>query len=116
VFVRPYDQPWETNYQRQSNDAFERANGPADAYWKALRPPLPQIHYLPPRFGYPSYQDRQWSIMQVFGITRSPAGRIPAMPTTRLQDRVDYTQDQGSQNEASDRNTGYSALGSGSWG
>lgn len=106
MLVRPYDQPWEINYQRQANDALERAWGASDAQLRALRPPLPQIPFLPPRFGYPGYAERQWDVMQVFGITRTPAGRIPAMPTTKEKDRVDYTQDQGSQSSSgTDRNT-----------
>jgi hypothetical protein len=116
VTVIPPDQPWETNYQRQGNDALERAYGVSDDQWRALRPPLPQIQYLPPRFGYPSYDQRQWNVMQVFGMTRDPVGRIPAMPSTRPQDRVDYTQYQGDQ-EGSDRNVNYDPLGLGgvSW-
>lgn len=71
---------------------------------RALRPPLPQIQYLPPRFGYPPYIDRQWDVMQVFGITRMPSGQIPGMPRMHGEDRVDYSRTQGG-GQGSDRNT-----------
>lgn len=93
--VRPFDQPWETNYARQADEAFARATVP-DAVLRGLKPPLPQIEYLPPRFGYPSYDERQWGIMEVFGITRSPNGGTSGFPRTRGEDRVDYTRDQAS--------------------
>jgi hypothetical protein len=104
-FVWPADEPWETNYSRETNDALKRAWGPSDDYWRRLGPPLPQIPYLPPRFGFPPYSERQWGVMQVFGLTRTPAGRIPGMPQTRGEDRTDYTENQGGY-EGSDRNTG----------
>jgi hypothetical protein len=119
ALVRPFDQPWETNYTREANDALERAWGPSDDAWRALRPPLPQIMAFPPRFGYPSYADRQPGVLQVFGLTRTPVGRIPGMPSTRGDDRVDYSQDQGSQSSSgSDRNTNSGdplGLGGASW-
>lgn len=76
---------------------------PADQL-RALGPPLPQIVYLPPRFGYPSYAERQWSVMQVFGIDRLPSGQIPGVPQMRGEDRVDYSRSQGGF-QGSDRNT-----------
>ena len=84
---------------------------------RALRPPLPQIVYLPDRFGYPSYDQRQWGILDVFGIDRLPSGRIPGVPQTRGEDRVDYSRNQSVQ-QGSDRNTnGGDSLGLGgvSW-
>jgi len=94
MLVRPFGQPWATNYQRQADDAFAAATSMSDAQLRRLRPPLPQIEYLPPRFGYPSYIDRQWNVMQVFGITRTPSGAIPGMPRMRQEDRVGYSQNQ----------------------
>ena len=115
MLVRPPETPWENNYQRQSDEAFQRAIAP-DAFLRKLKPPLPQIEYLPPRFGYPNYADRQWDVMQVFGITRTPSGQIPGMPRMRGKDRVDYTQSQSS-SQGSDRNSGSNdALGMGAGG
>src|ERR1035437_6111165 len=102
--VRPPDAPWANNYQRQADDAFSAATSMSADQLRALRPPLPQIVYLPPRFGYPLYQDRQWDVMQVFGITRLPSGAIPGMPQMHGEDRVDYSRDQ-STTQSSDRNT-----------
>jgi hypothetical protein len=116
AIVRPFDEPWQTNYQREANDALEAAMGPSDAYWRALRPPLPQIPYLPPRFGYPTYVERQWTVMQVFGITRTPNGTIPGMPTTRPEERTDYSKVQQT-DQGSGRNENFDPLGLGgaSW-
>lgn len=116
MFVRPFDQPWETNYQRQADDAFAVAESMSADQLRALRPPLPQIEYLPPRFGYPTYPERQWNIMQVFGITRTPAGRIPGLPTMHGKDRVDYSESQSS-DQGSPRNENFDPLGLGgaSW-
>ena len=116
MLVRPFDQPWETNYQRQADDAFAAAESMSDDELRALRPPLPQIMYLPPRFGWPTYEERQWNVMQVFGITRLPSGRIPGRPQTRGEDRVDYSRNQGGYT-GSDRNTnGADPLGLGGGG
>jgi hypothetical protein len=115
MLVRPPDQPWSTNYQRQADDAFDAATSATSDELRALRPPLPQIQFLPPRFGYPLYIDRQWDVMQVFGITRTPSGNIPGMPTTRGDERVDYSRNQGGY-QGSDRNTGQSPLGLGAGG
>jgi hypothetical protein len=71
---------------------------------RALRPPLPQIEYLPPRFGYPDYAERQWDILQVFDITRLPSGRVPGFPRMHQKDRVDYSGTQ-STSQGSDRNS-----------
>lgn len=104
MLVRPFDEPFATNYQRQADDAFAAAESMSANQLRALRPPLPQIQFLPPRFGYPDYVDRQWTVMQVFDITRLPSGRIPGLPTTRGEDRVDYSRNQGGY-QGSDRNT-----------
>ena len=113
--VRPYDQPWQNNYARQANDAFDAATSMSADELRALRPPLPQIEYLPPRFGYPLYAQRQWDVLQVFGITRLPSGRIPGMPSTKGEDRVDYSREQGG-GAGSDRNVNYDPLGLGAGG
>lgn len=102
--VRPPAQPWANNYQRQADEAFAAATSMSADELRALRPPLPQIQYLPQRFGYPSYPDRQWGVMQVFGITRLPSGGLPAMPVNHANDRVDYSGSQSTQ-QGSDRNT-----------
>jgi hypothetical protein len=104
VNVFPPDQPWSTLYQKQADEALERAWSLSDEQLRNLRPPLPQIHYLPPRFGYLSYADRQPTVMDVFGIARSPSGAIPGMPKMHGKDRVDYSQSQ-SEVEGSTRNT-----------
>lgn len=102
--IRPFDQPWSTNFARQQAEAFDRALGMSADELRALGPPLPQIVYLPPRFGYPTYDQRQWGVMEVFGITRTPAGRIPGMPRMHGKDRVDYTRSQ-STDQGSERNS-----------
>ena len=102
--VKPFDQPWETNYQRQADDAFAAAESMSADQLRMLQPPLPQIIMYPPRFGYPTYDERQWGVLQVFGITRMPSGQIPGMPQMRGEDRVDYSRSQ-STFQGSDRNT-----------
>ena len=82
---------------------------------RALRPPLSQIVFLPPRFGYPLYAERQWDVMQVFGITRLPSGEIPGMPQMHGEDRTDYSRTQGG-GQGSDRNTNADPLGLGAGG
>jgi hypothetical protein len=104
VQVHPYDEPWANLYQRQADEALEMATGASRAQLEALRPPLPQIEYLPPRFGYPGYAERQWTLLDVFGINRSPMGGLPPRPRMRGQDRVDYSQSQAT-TQGSDRNT-----------
>jgi hypothetical protein len=104
MLVVPPATPWETNYQRQADEAFQIATSMSEGQLRALRPPLPQIQFLPPRFGYPSYDERQWGVMQVFGITRTPRGYIPGMPTTRPEERTDYSRSQ-SRAAGSDRLT-----------
>ena len=115
--VRPPDKPWSTQYQKQADDTFDALTSVSTDELRALRPPLPQIQWLPDRFGYPPYIDRQWGVLQVFGITRTPSGNIPSMPTTRGDDRVDYSRDQAT-SQGSDRNTGSGdplGLGGASW-
>jgi hypothetical protein len=111
MLVRPPDTPFENNYQRQANEAYERATEMSAAELRKIRPPLPQIRYLPPRFGYPSYADRQWTLLQVFGITRLPSGGVPGFPHKPDQ-RVDYSGYQG-EIEGSPRNTNSNLLGNG---
>ena len=113
--VRPFDQPWETNYQRQADDAFAAATAMSAAQLRALRPPLPQIQYLPPRFGYPDYAARQATIFQVFGLTQAPDGSIPGLPTMRGKDRVGYSQYQGT-DQGSARMEAVDQLGMGAGG
>lgn len=102
--VMPASQPWATLYQRQADDAFSAATSMSADQLRALRPPLPQIIWDPPRFGYPTYDQRQWNVMQVFGITRLPSGKIPGLPQMHGEDRVDYSRNQGGY-QGSDRNT-----------
>jgi hypothetical protein len=104
VLVSPSSTPWANNYQRQADEAFDAATSMSADELRSLRAPLPQIRWLPPRFGYPTYVERQWDVMQVFGITRTPSGDIPGMPTTRGEDRVDFSRYQGG-GSGSDRNT-----------
>ena len=88
----------------------------SDDELRALRPPLPQIEFLPPRFGYPTYAQRQWSVLQVFGIDRLTPGGLPAeRPQMRQDKRVDYSRSQGGF-QGSDRNTNADPLGLGAGG
>lgn len=116
MIVEPYRQPWATNYQRQADDAFAAAESMTADQLRALRPPLPQIMAFPPRFGYPTYAERQWGVLQVFGITRLPSGEIPGLPRMHGEDRVDYSRYQGNA-QGSDRLTnGGDPLGLGAGG
>lgn len=115
MLVRPYSEPFETNYQRQADDAFAAAESMSAAQLRALRPPLPQIIMNPPRFGYPVYAERQWNVLQVFGITRLPSGQIPGLPRMHGEDRVDYSRYQGNA-QGSTRNANADALGLGAGG
>ena len=113
--VLPTEEPWATNYARQADDALAAATSMSAEQLRALRPPLPQIEWLPPRFGYPAYADRQPDVMQVFGINRvSPAG-LPPMPRMSRDQRVDYSREQGGY-QGSDRNTNADPLGMGAGG
>ena len=112
MLITPPATPWENLYQAQGDEAFERAESMSADQLRALRPPLPQIIMNPPRFGYPTYIERQWSVLQVFGITRLPSGAVPGMPRMREDQRVDYSKSQGSY-QGSDRNTNASPLGLG---
>jgi hypothetical protein len=96
--VMPFPQPWETNYQRQADDAFAAAASMSTAQLRSLRPPLPQITFLPPRFGYMPYPDRQPTVLQVFGIDRIQPGYLPPVPTTMRKpgDVFEDTRFQGS--------------------
>ena len=114
MLARPYDSPWLTNYQKQADDALAIAQSATADQLRALRPPLPQIVMDPPRFGYPPYAERQWDVLQVFGISRTPSGNIPAMPRSQ-EDRVDYSRSQ-SADQGSDRNSLNDALGMGAGG
>jgi hypothetical protein len=102
--IRPDDSPWANLYQRQADEALAMATSMSADQLRALRPPLPQIEYLPPRFGYPTYEERQWDVLQVFGISRLPPGQLPGFPRMRQKDRVDYTQTQAT-SQGSDRNS-----------
>jgi hypothetical protein len=99
MLVEPASQPWATNYQRQSEDAFWVAESATAQQLRALRPPLPQIQFLPDRFGYPSYVDRQPTVMQVFGIDRVNPGYLPQTPLSSIRkpgDEFNDTRYQGS--------------------
>lgn len=112
-------EPWANNYQRQADDATNMALYATDEEWRELQPPLPQIEYLPPRFGYLDYADRQPTVISVFGINRlQPAGLPPTRQAARQMkmtgaDRVNYSGTQGGTNGGSPRNENYSAMGMG---
>lgn len=111
--VMPFGQPWQTNYQRQADEAFAAATSMSADQLRALRPPLPQIRFLPPRFGYPPYADRQPGVIQVFGIDRIQPGYLPPVPLTKPGDGFEDTRFTGS-----DRNTNSAdplGLGGASW-
>lgn len=97
--VSPYAQPWSSNYQRQSEEAFWVAESATADQLRALRPPLPQIQYLPPRFGYPTYAERQPTVLDVFGIDRINPGYLPSTPLSSIRkpgDEFEDTRYQGS--------------------
>ena len=94
--VTPYAQPWANNYQRQSEEAFWVAESATAAQLRMLQPPLPQIQYLPPRFGYPGYVERQPTVMQVFGIDRINPSYLPQTPLKKPGDGFEDTRYEGS--------------------
>ena len=99
----PYAQPWANNYQRQSEEAFWVAESATADQLRALQPPLPQIQYLPPRFGYPGYAERQATVMQVFGIDRVNPSYMPAQQPSTVRKPGDGFED--TRYEGSDRLT-----------
>lgn len=115
--ISTVSQPWSLMYQRQADEAFARDYEMSADQIRLIRPPLLQIRFLPPRFGYPDYVDRQMTVMQVFGITRLPSGRIPGLPQTRGEDRVDYSRNQSAQQGSTRLSNGGDPLGLGgaSW-
>lgn len=91
-----YDQtrPWMTNEERLVGEALmSAANMPADAI-RSIRPPIPRIALIPPRFGY---RTGAIGIDDIFG------GRID---NTYPGSRVDYSQTQSGIQSSS-----YPALG-----
>lgn len=94
--VTPYAQPWANNYQRQSEEAFWVAESATAEQLRQLRPPLPQIVYLPPRFGYPTYAERQPTVLDVFGIDRINPSYLPSTPLKKPGDGFEDTRYQGS--------------------
>ena len=96
MLVAPYSQPWANNYQRQADDAFWTAESATANELRALRPPLPQIVYLPPRFGYATYDERQPTVLQVFGMDRVQPSYLPQTPLKKPGDGFEDTRFQGS--------------------
>lgn len=111
--VYPFDEPWETMYSGQQAEALNRDFYASNDQLRKLRPPLPQIHYLPPRFGYPSYDVRQPNIMQVFGIDRAQPAMLPDVEKGR---NVGFPKEREDMFSSSDTYTGYNGIGSGGWG
>lgn len=73
--------PWDSHEQYITGMAVASQMDMTGDEIRQIRPPLPRVQALPPRFGYPSYQDQQIGIRD---IVRLDAIYGPA--------RVDYSQ------------------------
>lgn len=62
--------PTYTSQEAQVTAALMTATIPGDVIQAQVRPPLPQIQPFPPRFGYPSYQERQPGVDMAFAVDR----------------------------------------------
>lgn len=63
--------PFYRNEERRIQQALVVATVPGAVLQAEVRPPLRQIQSFPPRFGYPSYEERQWSVDTVLNFPRS---------------------------------------------
>jgi hypothetical protein len=61
--------PNESNQERLVSEALVESQEPEDLV-RMIQPPLPQIVAFPPRFGWPSYSERQPGIEGVFDLDR----------------------------------------------
>jgi hypothetical protein len=59
-----------SNQERLVTQALMTATIPGSVIQATVRPPLPQIDPFPPRYGYPTYQERQMEIGEVFSVDR----------------------------------------------
>jgi len=79
-----YNGPWASNMERLTQQALMAATMPASEIQQQVRPPLPQIRMLPPRFGWgdrtqPTIEDvvsvdRVYTDPRVSWYSGSPAG------------------------------------------
>lgn len=61
--------PDQSNEERLTTEALAESQAPEDVV-RMLTPPLPQIVAFPPRFGWPTYEQRQPGIEEVFDLDR----------------------------------------------
>lgn len=59
--------PFQSNEERLVSEALAASQEPADVI-AAIRPPLPQIELFPPRYGYPTVQQRALNVSDVVGV------------------------------------------------
>jgi hypothetical protein len=79
-----YNGPWASNMERLTQQALMAATMPGAQLQMMVRPPLPQIHLVPPRFGFgprPQIEiddvislDRVYTEPRVSWYSGSPAG------------------------------------------
>lgn len=67
--------PFYRNEERLVSQALVVATIPGSVLQAEVRPNLPQVQLFPPRFGYPSYQDRQFDVDTVLDFPRSYRNR-----------------------------------------
>lgn len=67
--------PWQRNEERLVTQALAVAAIPGAVLQAEVKPPLPQVHPFPPRFGYPSYQERQFDVDTVLNFPRAYRNR-----------------------------------------
>jgi hypothetical protein len=63
------------NEERLVSQALAVAAIPGAVLQAEVRPNLPMVHPFPPLFGYPDYQDRQWSVDTVLNFPRAYRNR-----------------------------------------
>lgn len=67
--------PFYRNEERLVSQALVVATIPGQVLQEQVRPNLPQVQLFPPRFGYPDYNDRQFSIDTVLDFPRAYRNR-----------------------------------------
>ena len=64
-----------SNQERLVTQALMTATIPGPILQAQVRPNIPGIESFPPRWGYPSYQERQLGIEQTLDVTRTYRNR-----------------------------------------
>lgn len=67
--------PFYRKEEQLTQQALQIATIPGEWLQQNIRPNLPQVQLFPPRFGYMSYQDRQFSCADVLSFPGAYANR-----------------------------------------